>query len=134
VRGFNLFMAVERDRYYGAAIDAARALEPHAAWIRPLVAALAEVDWPALRRKTPIALRRHARGCAVRKRDVAARSDDRRRRRARPRRGGAAEPGRWRDRGASLQSAIASALELAQVPYAIVDEPAPLDGYRAGSS
>lgn len=137
MRGFNLYMAVERDRHHGAAIDATGALAPSAAWIRPLVAALGEVAWPALRRQAAIAL-------------VATRADacfglatsviD-------PMSpvlaeffglgpGGAAELGedagaiaarRWHD-------AIAGALELAQVPYAIVDEAAPeaeLERYRA---
>ncbi|HEU0033526.1 MAG TPA: alpha-amylase family protein [Kofleriaceae bacterium] len=137
VRGFNLFMAVERDRYYGAAIAASGAVEPHATWIRSLVAALREVEWPALRRHAQIAL-------------VAAKAD------ARfglatstldpmtpvvaeilglgP--GGSAELGS--DAGAIAarrwQTAIASALELAQIPYAIVDEAATEDelaGYRA---
>ena len=40
IRGFNLFMAVERDRYYGAAIDRTGRVEAHASWIRPLVAEL----------------------------------------------------------------------------------------------
>ena len=137
IRGFNLFMAVERERYYGAAITADGALEPHAKWIAPLLAALAEVDWPSLRRATPIALvdtHADARfGLATSLLDpmtplvtealgLGA--------------GGAAELGtdpaaiasrRW-------QSQIASALELAQVPYAIVDESATeaeLASYRA---
>ena len=127
IRGFNLFMAVERERYYGAAIDRTGALEPHAGWIRPLIAVLAEVDWPTLRRTAAIGV-------------VEARAD------ARfgqatcaldpmtpvvaellglgP--GGAAELGtdpaaithrRW-------QSAILGALELARVPYTIIDESA----------
>ncbi len=137
VRGFNLFMAVERDRYYGAAVDRAGALEPHAAWIRPLVAALAEVDWPSLRRRASIAL-------------VDARADARfglassaidpmtpviaELMQLGP--GGAAELGT--DAGAIAarrwQAALAGALELAQVPYAIVDESigeAELARYRA---
>lgn len=135
VRGFNLFMAVERDRYYGAAISAQGKLE--ASWIAPLVAALAEVEWPALRRKPLIALvdtRADARiGIASNVldpvtpvlADVLGLGP-----------GGAAELGsdaaaiaarRW-------QTAIARALELAQVPYAIVDEAASEDElaqYRA---
>lgn len=137
VRGFNLFMAVERDRYYGAAIDASGALAPHAAWIRPLVTALAEVDWPRLRRRAAIALvdaRADARfGIATSAIDpmtpVVAELLG-----LGP--GGAAELGT--DAGAIAarrwQDAIAGALELAQVPYAIVDEAAGEDelaGYRA---
>jgi beta-galactosidase len=130
IRGFNLFMAVERDRYYGAAIDKTGTLEPHAGWIRTLVATLTEVDWPTLRRATAIAL-------------VDTRAD------ARfgqatcllepmtpvvgellglgP--GGAAELGsdpdaitqrRW-------QAAIGQALDIARVPYTVVDESATFD-------
>jgi beta-galactosidase len=137
VRGFNLFMAVERDRYYGAAIDASGALAPHAAWIRPLLAALAGVDWPRLRRRAAIALvetRADARfGLATSVIDpmspVVAELFG-----LGP--GGAAELGT--DAGAIAarrwQDALAAALELAQVPYAIVDESAGEDelaGYRA---
>lgn len=137
VRGFNLFMAVERDRYYGAAIDALGALAPHARWIRPLVAALAEVEWPALRRRASIALvdaRSDARfGLATSVLDpmtpVVAEALA-----LGP--GGAAELGT--DAGAIAarrwQTAIAGALELAQVPYEIVSEAATegeLAHYRA---
>jgi beta-galactosidase len=135
VRGFNVYMAVERDRYYGAAISVEGKIE--ATWIKPLVAALAEVDWPSLRRQPLIALvdtRADARlGIASNLIDpvtpVLADALG-----LGP--GGAAELGsdaaaiaarRW-------QTAIAGALELAQVPYAIVDEAAPeaeLARYRA---
>ena len=137
VRGFNLFMAVERDRYYGAAITKTGLLEPHATWIKPLVAALAEIDWPALRRTTPIALinskadaRFGAATCVVDPMTPvlseilglgpaghAELGTD----------AGAIAARRW-------QTAIASALELAQVPYAIVDDAASEDElaqYRA---
>jgi len=137
VRGFNLFMAVERDRYYGAAISAGGAVEPHATWIRPLVAALAEVDWPALRRRAVIALvdtRADARfGLASSALDpmtpVLAEVLD-----LGP--GGAAELGADRAAIASRrwQTAIMTALELAQVPYTIVEESASEDelaSYRA---
>lgn len=135
VRGFNLFMAVERDRYYGAAISCQGRVE--ATWIEPLLAALAEVDWPSLRRKPVIALvdtRADARfGIASNVIDpvTPVLADA-----LRLGPGGAAELGsdpaaitarRW-------QSAIARALELAQVPYAIVDEAASEDElahYRA---
>jgi hypothetical protein len=99
-----------------------------------LLATLAEVDWPSLRRRTPIALvdtRADARfGLATSLVDPVT-----------PLLadalglgpGGAAELGT--DLGAiaarKWQTAIAAALEIAQVPYAIVDESAPLDGYRA---
>jgi beta-galactosidase len=137
VRGFNLFMAVERDRYYGAAISAQGQVESHAAWIRPLVAALAEVDWPSLRRAAPIALVDVRADLHV---ALASSALD-------PMTpvladvlglgpGGAAELAldgaaitarRW-------QTAVCRALELAQVPFAIVDETASADElarYRA---
>src|SRR5262249_6320629 len=53
VRGFNISMAVERERYYGAAISSRGQLE--ATWLSPLLAALAEVDWPSLHRRPLIA-------------------------------------------------------------------------------
>jgi len=130
VRGFNLFMAVERERYYGAAIDRHGKLETHAQWIRPLVHALASVDWPTLRRTTPIALvdtkadlRFGLASCLIDPMspviaDVLNLGP-----------GGAAELGT--DAGAiamrSWQRAICAALDLAQVPYAIVDETASED-------
>lgn len=137
MRGFNLFMAVERDRYYGAAITKDGVVEPHAKWIEQLLATLAEIDWPALRRQTPIALvetrtdqRFGAASCALDPMtpvlaEVLSLGP-----------GGATELGddsgavagrRWHD-------AICAALELAQVPYAIVDEAATEDElarYRA---
>ncbi|HLL22113.1 MAG TPA: beta-galactosidase [Kofleriaceae bacterium] len=137
MRGFNLFMAVERERYYGAAITRDGELERHASWIAPVVAALGELDWPALRRTPQIALvdtRADARfGLATALLDpmtpLVAEALG-----LGP--GGAAEldtdpsaigSRRW-------QAAIASALELAQIPYAIVDESASEDElaqYRA---
>jgi beta-galactosidase len=125
IRGFNLFMAVERDRYYGAAIDRTGALAPHAAWVRTLAAALDEVDWPSLRRVAAIAVvdpRADARfgqaTCAIDPMTpVLAEALG-----LGP--GGAAELGgdpaavdmrRW-------QAAITRALDVARVPYAIVDE------------
>jgi beta-galactosidase len=125
MRGFNLFMAVERDRYYGAAITKDGVAEPHAKWIPQLLSTLADIDWPSLRRATPIALvetRADARfGAATCALDpmtpVLAEILD-----LGP--AGSAELGtdpaaiaarRW-------HTAICAALELAQVPYAIVDE------------
>jgi hypothetical protein len=130
-------MAVERDRYYGAAIAQTGQLEPHAKWIAPLLAALAEIDWPTLRRATPIAvvdMRADARfGLASSAIDpvtpvladvlnlgpagAAELALDR----------AAITARRW-------QTAVCRALELAQVPYAIVDETATDDElarYRA---
>jgi beta-galactosidase len=136
VRGFNLFMAVERDRYYGAAIDASGAPEAHAAWIRALTAGLAALDWPVLRRHAAIAVvdpRADARfgqaSCLVDPMTpvIAERLG------LGP--GGAAELGA--DPAAVTQrrwhTAITRALDLARVPYAIVDESAGEDelaGYR----
>jgi beta-galactosidase len=137
IRGFNLYMAVERDRYYGAAISRQGQLE--AAWLEPLLAALAEIDWTSLRRfpAPSIALvdtRADTRfGVLTNLLDpvtpVLAEALE-----LGP--GGAAELGT--DAGAIAarrwQSAIARALELAQVPYAIVDESTPeadLAHYRA---
>lgn len=137
IRGFNLFMAVERDRFYGAAIDRNGAVEPHAAWIRPLTDALAELDWPALRRAAAIAVvdtRADARfgqaSCVLDPlTPVVAELLD-----LGP--GGAAELGG--DPAAVAQrrwfTAITRALDLARVPYAIVDESAGEDelaAYRA---
>ncbi|HEX3762495.1 MAG TPA: beta-galactosidase [Kofleriaceae bacterium] len=137
VRGFNLFMAVERDRHYGAAIDRTGAVEAHAGWIRPLLAELAALDWPALRRVAAIAVvdtRADARvgqaSCVLDPvtpvvAEVLGLGP-----------GGAAELGtdpaavaqrRW-------QAAITRALDLARTPYALVDESAGEDelaGYRA---
>lgn len=130
MRGFNLFMAVERDRYYGAAISRDGQLENHATWIAPLTSALAEIDWPSLRRSTPIALvdtRADARfGAATNVIDpvtpvlaeVLGLGP-----------AGAAELGTDPSAIAARKwhTAICSALELAQVPYAIVDEAATED-------
>ena len=125
VRGFDLRMAVERDRHYGAAIAADGTVE--ARWIAPLIAALAEADWPALRRAPRIALvetRADARfGHATNVLDpvtpvalealgisAADLGTD----------AGAVTARRWHER-------LCAALELAQVPYAIVDEGTPED-------
>ena len=128
IRGFNLFMAVERDRYYGAAIDRAGRLEPHAAWIRTLIATLAEVDWPHLRRPPAVSVvdtRADARfgqaTCVIDPMtpvvgELLGLGP-----------GGAAELGT--DPAAVMQrrwhAAITHALDVAHVPYTIVDESAP---------
>lgn len=134
VRGFELFMMVERDRYYGAAIAQDGTLAKHATWIAKLTAALAEVDWPSLRHHRTIALvdtRADARfGDATNVLDpvtpvvaealgiaAAELGTD----------AGAIAARRW-------QRALVRALELAQVSFAIVDEHAPaaeLARYRA---
>jgi len=127
IRGFNLFMAVERDRYYGAAIDRHGAVQER--WIAPLVAALDEVDWPSLRRATPLAL-------------IASRADVRFGLASSVLEpmtpvvlealglGPAASAELGSDSGAAQHrrwfAAIERALALAAVPYAIVDESAPL--------
>jgi beta-galactosidase len=137
IRGFNLYMAVERDRYYGAAISKTGTVEPHAAWIRPLIAVLSEVEWPTLRRAAAVAVvdtRADARfgqaSCVLDPVspvvvEVLGLGP-----------AGAAELGddpaaivqrRW-------QSAICLALDTARVPYTIVDESvteAELTGLRA---
>ncbi|HEY0194846.1 MAG TPA: beta-galactosidase, partial [Kofleriaceae bacterium] len=127
IRGFNLYMAVERDRFYGAAIDKRGQVEPHASWIKPLLAALGEVAWPTLRRAAPIAvIETHADarfGLATSVLDpitpvvgeVLALGP-----------GGAAELGT--DHAAVLQrrwlDAVTRALDLARVAYVLVDESA----------
>ncbi len=136
-RGFNLYMAVERERWYGAAISQTGAVEPHAAWIRSLIAALHEVAWPSLRRAADIALvssRADLRfGLATSVTDpltpVVAEVLG-----LGP--GGAAELGT--DAGAIAhrrwETAVTNALDLAQVSFAIVDETASVEelaGYRA---
>ncbi len=139
IRGFNLFMTVERDRFYGAAISSHGDREKHAAWIPTLVSTLDAIDWPSLRPLAPppiavIATRADARmGLASSVLDPIA-----------PLvgdilgfgPGGSAELGldaaaiaarKWHD-------AVAAALELARIPYVILDEDAPaeqLAAYRA---
>lgn len=134
-RGFELAMAVERDRYVGAAID--RSGRVQATWLAPLVAALADVDWPSLRRRAPIAVidqrtdrRFGIASCLVDPitpviaellglgpAGAAELGGD----------AGAVAARRW-------HGAVCRALELAQVPYAVVDERATADElatYRA---
>ncbi|MEO8554914.1 MAG: hypothetical protein ABI678_33275, partial [Kofleriaceae bacterium] len=137
IRGFNLFMAVERERYYGAAISEKGVVEPHAKWIAPLLATLQEIAWPTLRRRIPIAVfhtradeRYGTASCVIDPMtpvlaDVLGLGP-----------GGSTELGR--DPAAILsrrwQDAVCRALELAQVPYALVDEvtsPEELAAYRA---
>ena len=135
IRGFNLFMAVERDRYYGAAISLDGKVE--AAWIKPLLASLKALAWPTLRRATPIAVihtradERHGlASCVIDPMtpvlaDVLGLGA-----------GGATELGLDRAAIASRtwQLAVCRALELAHVPYHLVDETATADelaSYRA---
>jgi beta-galactosidase len=125
MRGFNLFMAIERDRYYGAAIGGDGKVS--ATWIAPLMRALGEIEWTALRRVAKIALvacRADARfGDATNVIDpitpVALEAL------------GISAADLGTDAGAITarhwQTQLARALELAQVPYAIVDEGTPAD-------
>lgn len=130
IRGFSFYMGVARDRWVGGLLDEDARPRPPSRWAAKLLAFLAEVDWPALRRRSRVALvlsRADARhglasslldplpplagellglgvaGSAELARDPAA-----------------ALHRRWFD-------AAARALDLAGVPYAIVDEGAALD-------
>ena len=137
VRGLSFYMTVGRDRWYEPAITPHGEPGPAAGWIRALVAALAEVEWTSLRRAADVAVvvsRADARwGLASSLVDpvtpVVAEALG-----LGP--GGAAELGRddaaiahrrWLD-------VVQRALDLAQVPYALVDEgvaPERLASFRA---
>lgn len=137
MRGFDLAMAVEREQHYGAAISVEGRLEAHAAWLKPLLATLQDLGWPALRRAVPIAV-------------IATRADERYGLAScviDPMTpvlaellglgaGGATELGRDPAAIASRKwrLAVCRALELAQVPYMLVPETTPvaeLAAYRA---
>ncbi|HET9623529.1 MAG TPA: beta-galactosidase [Kofleriaceae bacterium] len=137
VRGFNLAMLVERERHFGAALDHAGKLAPHAAWLPPLLASLVAVDWPALRRAAPIAV-------------IASRADERFAQASSLVDPAAPVIAEWLGLGpggaASLArdpvgathrrwlAAVTRALDLARVPFVIVDEAASaaeLAGFRA---
>ena len=132
-RGFGLSMAVARDRYAGAALDERGRPLADAAWIKTLVATLKSLDWTGLVRRVPIALvlsRADARfGLASSVADpvtpvvaeLLALGD-----------GGASELGRDADAIAYRRwfAAIEDALTLAEIPYVIVDEGAPIDRLR----
>jgi beta-galactosidase len=137
VRALSFYMVVDRERWYGAPISGSGAARTPAPWLQRLLSVLAEVDWPGLRRRAPIALvlsRADARhgvassiadpvtpvvaeflglgpaGNAELSRDP-----------------GAAEHRRW-------TAAVEEALSLAQIPYDLVDEESPIErfgGYRA---
>jgi hypothetical protein len=127
-RAPTLTMAVERDRWIGAALA-----DGKPGWAGPLLAALAGLRWHELRRRASVAL-------------VASRADARfglasslvepapplllELLRLGP--GGSAAAGRDPDAVAYRRwfAAAAAALELAGVPYAIVDESAGLDRLR----
>lgn len=127
VRAFNLFMLVDRDRWYGAAIDADGQLAEPAGFVRDLLAFLRQVKWTSLRRDAAVAVvvsRADARAAIASSRldpltPVAAELLG-----VGP--GGFAElsadPAGARCRRA--ERAVLAALDLAEVPYAIVDEDA----------
>src|SRR5262249_47621261 len=124
------YMGVGRDRWIGGALDPDGRRRPAAGWIAAIHAALAEVEWTTLRRAAPVAL-------------VLSRADVRHGLASSwldplpaiagelaglgP--GGSA--GLGRDPAAIAQrrwfDAVAAALDLAQVPYVIVDEAVALD-------
>lgn len=54
LRGFNLYMAVERDRWIGAPIDPRGRARPFAAFFRKLCAALDATDFASLHRHVPV--------------------------------------------------------------------------------
>ena len=125
IRAFNLYMVVDRDRWYGAPITIEGETREPGPWIRRLLTLLGELEWTRLRRRVPVALilsradtrfatassfadpltpvigeflRLGPAGAAELARDSAA-----------------AEQRRW-------FTATEKALALAQVPYEIVDE------------
>lgn len=55
-RGLSLYMAVERERWVGGLLAPDGTPAPDAAWAPALFAALRRLDWPALRRRAPLAL------------------------------------------------------------------------------
>jgi beta-galactosidase len=125
LRAFNLYMAVERERWHGGLLDDRGRLRDSAEWIAGLLQTLGDVDFHTLRRKTPIALvvsRAEARAavasCAV---DAATHAvtdwmglGP----------GGHAELAM--DEDARLyprwQAAVRQALDLAEIPYQLIDE------------
>ncbi|HZF51348.1 MAG TPA: beta-galactosidase [Polyangiaceae bacterium] len=54
LRGFNIYMAVERDRWIGAPIDPHGRARPFAAFYRKLIAGLEATGWTSLRRRAPV--------------------------------------------------------------------------------
>lgn len=54
LRGMNLYMAVERDRWIGAPIDRRGRPRPFAGWFRRLFAALEATSFHTLRRRAPV--------------------------------------------------------------------------------
>jgi beta-galactosidase len=124
-RGISVAMAVDRERTLGAAID--RDGRVRAPWLKPLFAALIDSDWPNLHRAAPIAVLDVA---ADRRIGIATSLVDPLAPIVAELLGlGAANLGS--DAGAiamrTWQLAVYRALELAQVPYRIVDERTPAD-------
>jgi len=56
VRGFNLYMTVDRDRWYAAPVSATGELRGTASWFTTLLATLRDVKWTTLRDHKPLAL------------------------------------------------------------------------------
>ncbi len=56
VRAFNLYMIVDRDRWYGAPITIEGEIRPPGPWLRRLLAVLDQLEWTSLRREAPVAL------------------------------------------------------------------------------
>ncbi|MDC0740079.1 beta-galactosidase [Polyangium mundeleinium] len=56
LRGFNVYMAVERDRWIGAPIDRHGRARPYAVFWRKLCAALEQTNFHELRRRAPVRL------------------------------------------------------------------------------
>lgn len=56
VRALNLYMTVDRERWYGAPISELGEPRPQAAFFHRLLMVLDEVEWTALRRRVPVAL------------------------------------------------------------------------------
>ena len=133
-RGLTITMAVGRDRWIGGALDERGRVTADGAWVAPLLAALATLGWDGLQRRARVALsasRADARhGLASSVLDPA------------PPivaellglgAGGSAALGRDADAVTYRRwfAAAAAALDLARVPYAIVDESAGLDRLQA---
>ncbi len=138
VRGMGLYMMVDRERWYGAAIGPdGTAEQPAYDRLRRILGALDAVDWPSLRREAEVAIfvaRADARfGAASSVADPAAPLVAEF---LRPGPAGSAELGL--DEAAARQrrwiDAVERALELAQIPYDMVDEGVPaarLGDYKA---
>lgn len=54
LRGFNIYMAVERDRWIGAPIDPHGRARPFASFYKKLIAGLEATGFPGLRRRAPV--------------------------------------------------------------------------------